>query len=95
MILFVNDFDKTFENQFSVIFSQVLVILFSFPFFYKVLPVKSEMKNPEQFDSPLGVLNVGLFIVITVDTLFGFYGYLKFGENIQPSITFSLDPSSM
>lgn len=50
------------------------------------------MKHPEMFDSPLGVLNVGMFIVITVFTLFGFIGYLKFGEAIQSSITLNLDP---
>lgn len=68
-------------------------VMYSFEGIGLVLPLKTEMKKPKNFDSPLGVLNVGTFITVTVFTLFGFLGYLRYGEGIMSSITLNLDPN--
>lgn len=48
------------------------------------------MKNPELFDKPLGVLNIGISIVTVLFISFGFFGYLKWGENVAGSLTLNL-----
>lgn len=48
------------------------------------------MKKPEQFQTPLGVMNVGMSVVITLYTIMGSLAYIKYGENIMGSITLNL-----
>ncbi|XP_022129533.2 proton-coupled amino acid transporter-like protein CG1139 [Pieris rapae] len=55
-----------------------------------VLPLKNEMRNPEQFQKPLGVLNVGMGVVGCVFISMGFLGYLKWGEDVAGSLTLNL-----
>ena len=56
----------------------------------QVLPLKNSMRNTKQFDSPVGVLNIGMTIVTTVLIAFGFFGYLKWGEETAGSLTLNL-----
>lgn len=56
----------------------------------QVLPLQTEMRKPEQFDSPLGVLNVGNLIVTLLLLIVGFIGYLKYGEDVEGSLTLNL-----
>ncbi|CAH2103463.1 unnamed protein product [Euphydryas editha] len=55
-----------------------------------VLPLKNEMKNREQFQKPLGVLNVGMVFVASIFIVVGFFGYLKWGEDVAGSLTLNL-----
>lgn len=48
------------------------------------------MKNPKQFSSVFGVLNVGMVIVTSFIILTGFMGYLRFGDNVRGSLTLNL-----
>lgn len=57
-----------------------------------VLPLKNEMRKPELFQKPLGVLNVGMVIVGSIFIIVGFLGYLKWGENVAGSLTLNLEP---
>ncbi|XP_023937477.1 proton-coupled amino acid transporter-like protein CG1139 [Bicyclus anynana] len=57
-----------------------------------VLPLKNEMRNPEQFQKPLGVLNVGMVVVASIFITVGFLGYLKWGEDVAGSLTLNLKP---
>ncbi|XP_052752482.1 proton-coupled amino acid transporter-like protein CG1139 [Galleria mellonella] len=57
-----------------------------------VLPLKNEMRRPEQFQRPLGVLNVGMVVVVSIVVTVGFLGYLKWGEDVQGSLTLNLEP---
>lgn len=57
---------------------------------FQVLPLKNAMKNPEAFDKPLGVLNIGISIVTVLFISFGFFGYLKWGDNVAGSLTLNL-----
>jgi len=55
-----------------------------------VLPLENNMKNPQDFGGWTGVLNTGMVIVAALYTGVGFFGYLKYGENVQGSITLNL-----
>ncbi|CAH1647912.1 unnamed protein product [Spodoptera littoralis] len=57
-----------------------------------VLPLKNEMRNPEKFQKPLGVLNVGMVVVGSIFITVGFLGYLKWGDDVLGSLTLNLQP---
>uniref|UniRef100_A0A1B6D6L6 Amino acid transporter transmembrane domain-containing protein n=4 Tax=Clastoptera arizonana TaxID=38151 RepID=A0A1B6D6L6_9HEMI len=58
-----------------------------------VLPFQNEMKEPEKFGSPFGVLNVGMTIVGGILIMIGSVGYLKYGEEVKGSVTLNFPPS--
>lgn len=60
-----------------------------------VLPLKNAMKKPSDFDRPLGVLNIGIGIVTVLFISFGFFGYLKWGENVAGSLTLNLPEADL
>lgn len=64
--------------------------IFAFEGISMVLPLQSAMKEPKDFNKPAGVLNVGMVIVTTLFLVIGFFGYLKYGEEIQSSISLNL-----
>ncbi|XP_026331897.1 proton-coupled amino acid transporter-like protein CG1139 [Hyposmocoma kahamanoa] len=55
-----------------------------------VLPLKNEMRKPETFQKPLGVLNVGMVFVGSIFISVGFLGYLKWGEDVAGSLTLNM-----
>ncbi|GBM16725.1 Proton-coupled amino acid transporter 1 [Araneus ventricosus] len=55
-----------------------------------VLPLENAMATPEDFGGLNGVLNTGMVVVACLYTAVGFYGYLKYGDGVKPSITFNL-----
>uniref|UniRef100_A0A1B0B3U3 Amino acid transporter transmembrane domain-containing protein n=1 Tax=Glossina palpalis gambiensis TaxID=67801 RepID=A0A1B0B3U3_9MUSC len=64
--------------------------IFAFEGIALVLPIKNCMKKTEDFDKPLGVLNVGMFVVTTMFTSAGFVGYTKWGEQVAASLSLNL-----
>ena len=62
---------------------------------FQVLPLQVEMKHPEKFNSPLGVLNFGMSITTILLIIVGTIGYLKYGEDIKGSITLNLPPTEV
>ncbi|XP_046676958.1 proton-coupled amino acid transporter 3-like isoform X6 [Homalodisca vitripennis] len=62
---------------------------------HTVLPLQSEMKNPDKFGSRFGVLNVGMTIVGCALLWVGFVGYLKYGEDVAGSLTLNLPKNSL
>ncbi|GFS96313.1 hypothetical protein NPIL_248052 [Nephila pilipes] len=60
-----------------------------------VLPLENAMATPEDFGGINGVLNTGMVVVACLYTGVGFYGYLKYGDDVKPSITFSLPQESV
>ncbi|XP_058790606.1 proton-coupled amino acid transporter 1 isoform X2 [Phymastichus coffea] len=69
-------------------------VIYSFEGITLVLPLKNEMKKPRNFDKPLGVLNVGMVIVGMMFVVLGFLAYLKYGDDIQGSVTLNLEPKA-
>lgn len=55
-----------------------------------VMPLENNMKNPSHFIGCPGVLNTGMLLVILLYASTGFFGYLKFGPEVQGSITLNL-----
>lgn len=53
------------------------------------------MKTPTNFYRPAGVLNVGMIFVTTLFVTFGFFGYLKWGEDVAGSLTLNLPQDEM
>lgn len=77
--------------------------IFQFPLFFGtalfalvpiglVVTLENNMKMPKSYVSKFGVLNLGMAIVTTVYIGFGVVGYLKYGDQIEDSITLNLDP---
>ncbi|XP_072941759.1 proton-coupled amino acid transporter-like protein pathetic [Epargyreus clarus] len=55
-----------------------------------VMPVENEMAHPEHFLGCPGVLNTSMVLVVILYGIVGFFGYLKYGDYVQGSITLSL-----
>lgn len=55
-----------------------------------VMPVENEMAKPEQFLGCPGVLNIAMTIVISFYGIVGFFGYIKYGDNVRGSVTLNL-----
>ncbi|XP_076755224.1 proton-coupled amino acid transporter-like protein acs [Xylocopa sonorina] len=65
-------------------------VLFALEAIGVILPLENEMKRPKMFMRPLGVLNVGMGIIVFLYTALGFFGYIRYGKDIEGSITFNL-----
>lgn len=48
------------------------------------------MKNSANYVGLTGVLNQGMFITLILNVLTGFFGFWKYGEEIEASITLNL-----
>jgi len=64
--------------------------IYSFEGITLVLPLQKDMKRPQDFSGPTGLLNCGMIIVLCLYLSVGFVGYWHFGNDIQPSITLNL-----
>ena len=56
----------------------------------QVLPIENSMKKPEHFLGCPGVLNIAMTVVVLLYGTVGFFGYLKYGEATDGSITLNL-----
>lgn len=59
-----------------------------------MLPLENNMKTPQAFGGLTGVLNTGMCITVLMYSAFGFFGYLKYGDDVQGSITLNLEATS-
>ena len=55
-----------------------------------VLPLENQMKTPGDMRGWNGVLNTAMTMVACLYIAVGFFGYLKYGENVVGSITLNL-----
>ncbi|XKL66371.1 hypothetical protein PGB90_009791 [Kerria lacca] len=60
-----------------------------------ILSLKSEMKHPAKFTSPTGVLNMAFIPLALLYAIFGFFGYLKYGNDIAGSVTLNLPQNEL
>ncbi|XP_049296672.1 proton-coupled amino acid transporter 2-like [Anopheles funestus] len=65
-------------------------VMYAFEGIGVVLPLENNMANPRDFITWNGVLNTGMTIVVCLYSAVGFYGYLKYGEQAQGSVTLNL-----
>jgi len=64
--------------------------VFAFEGVSLVLPLQKDMRTPSRFEGLTGVLNTGMVIVSCFYFAVGFYGYLKYGDKVEGSITLNL-----
>uniref|UniRef100_A0A336MRI7 CSON000253 protein n=1 Tax=Culicoides sonorensis TaxID=179676 RepID=A0A336MRI7_CULSO len=55
-----------------------------------VMPVENEMAKPQHFLGCPGVLNTAMFTVIALYSSLGFFGYVRFGDDVKGSVTLNL-----
>lgn len=55
-----------------------------------VMPLENNMKTPTHFIGCPGVLNFGMGFVVSLYAFVGFFGYLKYGQDTEGSITLNL-----
>ncbi|XP_071558190.1 proton-coupled amino acid transporter-like protein acs isoform X2 [Temnothorax nylanderi] len=65
-------------------------VLFALEAIGVIMPLENEMKTPKSFIKPFGVLNVAMSIIVGMYTALGFFGYIRYGEKIEGSITLNL-----
>lgn len=53
------------------------------------------MKTPESFGGPLGVLNRAMVLIVGLYIGMGFMGYIKYGSEIEETITLNLPKGEM
>lgn len=59
------------------------------------MPLENEMKKPRLFGSPCGVLHVGMASIISLYVGMGFFGYLRYGDKVEGSITLNLESTEV
>ncbi|XP_050443668.1 proton-coupled amino acid transporter-like protein CG1139 isoform X3 [Adelges cooleyi] len=55
-----------------------------------VMPLENSMKTPQHFIGCPSVLNIGMAIVVVLYSTVGLFGYMKYGDKTQASITLNL-----
>ncbi|KAI9557363.1 hypothetical protein GHT06_017191 [Daphnia sinensis] len=65
-------------------------VVFSFEGIGLILPIQKDMRHPRDFEGWNGILNVAMVLVTCLALAMGFYGCLKYGAEIQGSITLNL-----
>ncbi|XP_044734721.1 proton-coupled amino acid transporter-like protein pathetic isoform X2 [Chrysoperla carnea] len=60
-----------------------------------VMPLENNMKTPKHFLGLCGVLNRGMSGLTLLYMIFGFLGYLAYGDETEGSITLNLDKASI
>ncbi|PAA81798.1 hypothetical protein BOX15_Mlig006917g2 [Macrostomum lignano] len=69
------------------------VVLFSYESINLVLPIENKLRNKDAMVRTCGIMDLSIYLVISMYAAVGFYGYLRYGENVKEAITYSL-PSS-
>ncbi|CAH0719642.1 unnamed protein product, partial [Brenthis ino] len=69
--------------------------IFAFEGIGVVMPLENNMKTPTHFIGCLGVLSTGMFFVVSLYALVGFFGHLKYGDTTLGSITLNLPEDEM
>ncbi|VVC37496.1 Amino acid transporter, transmembrane domain [Cinara cedri] len=67
-------------------------VLFAMEGIGTVLPIENSMSQPQKFLTarPCGVLNFAMTLIISMYSIIGFLGYLRFGNSTAGSITLNL-----
>lgn len=59
-----------------------------------IIPIKNDMKKPQQLVSKFGAMNVAAATVITSYYIFGAILYVNYGDEVQENILFNLPPDN-
>ncbi|ENN83228.1 hypothetical protein YQE_00413, partial [Dendroctonus ponderosae] len=70
-------------------------VLFALEAIGMIMPLKNEMKSPQNFGSCCGVLNIGMLAVVVLYMMTGLFGYLAYGKHVLGSISYTIDPENI
>lgn len=59
-----------------------------------IVSLENNMKHPAAYRKPFGVFNIGMVFITCLYAFTGLVGYIKYGENIQGSVTLNLPTGS-
>ncbi|XP_059079613.1 proton-coupled amino acid transporter 2-like isoform X2 [Tigriopus californicus] len=94
MFYLVQDLPKTWERKQFSSWGQLPLYfgtaIYAFEGIGVVLPLENKMKHPRDLKGWNGVLNTSMVIVICLYIAIGFFGYLKYGDDVLGSITLNL-----
>ena len=76
-----------FRSQYPLYFGTAI---YAFEGIGVVLPLENQMRTPRDMRGWNGVLNTSMTIVTCLYIAVGFFGYLKYGEDVKGSITLNL-----
>lgn len=65
-------------------------VMFAFEGVAVVLPIENQMNEPIHFITPNGVLNTSCVLVLLVYMTVGFFGFLRYGNDIKDTLTLNL-----
>ena len=85
--LILNPLFFEFRAQYPLYFGTAI---YAFEGIGVVLPLENQMRTPRDMRGWNGVLNTSMTIVTCLYIAVGFFGYLKYGESVQGSITLNL-----
>lgn len=55
-----------------------------------VMPVENDMKKPQHFLGCPGVLNTAMITVVVLYAVIGFFGYVRFGDEVKGIVVDSI-----
>ncbi|CAG5039807.1 unnamed protein product [Parnassius apollo] len=58
--------------------------------YFQVLALEYNMEGPKRFVGLFGLFNLGMIIIIALYIIVGVFGYLKYGDTIEATITLNL-----
>ncbi|XP_064215217.1 proton-coupled amino acid transporter-like protein CG1139 isoform X2 [Tribolium castaneum] len=66
------------------------IVLFAFEGITFIIPLRMEMKEPEFFTSPCGILNLTMVVIIILYSLVGVFAYWMWGDKVEGSAFLNL-----
>ncbi|KAH9630371.1 hypothetical protein HF086_004504 [Spodoptera exigua] len=66
------------------------VVLYALEAVGVILALERNMENPKDFTGLFGLFSIGMVIIVVMYTTLGIFGYIKYGEEVQASITLNL-----
>lgn len=70
-------------------------VLFALEAIGVILPLENNMKTPKSFGGTVGVLNRAMVLIIILYVGMGFFGYMRYGDKCEGSITLNLPPEEV
>lgn len=86
--------DRTMIGKFGDLPAFISAIIFAIQCVGVTLSLENNMKNPSGFLGPPGIMYIGLSVIVLLNLLMGFFGYLKYGEDVQGSVILNLPHGS-
>lgn len=60
-----------------------------------MIALENNMKTPRSFPGYFGVLNRSMVVIVTLYTVIGFLGFVRYGDKAEGSVTLNLPPNTL